>query len=235
MSHQRPQVWSLLNSTCVKNEFSIDSGVLVLNKRRVWSGLYLAKLMGDHPQFFYEYFISHGDKDTFRLAFRYMKIPYYIVGIPCSTGYVYNGTFCGVTLCKTDSLGLNVYFDHVHHPKHQRETFLKKNFTHTMVALADPNNQTFYFGYCGLYPLPCFQVGLKNESNSMSLNTYGKTSALIATQRPLIKLPSGESVLWNPNVETTLLLMKKSEETMPGFIDFYFETQKESIYKNHKL
>jgi hypothetical protein len=29
--------------------------------------------------------------------------------------------------------------------------------------------------------------------------------------------------------------MKKSKETMPGFIDFYFETQKEPIYKNAKL
>jgi hypothetical protein len=164
-----------------------------------------------------------------------MKIPYYIVGIPCSTGFLRGRSFCGVTLCKTDSLGLNVYFEHVHHPKHQRETFLQENFTHTMVALADPNNQTFYFGYCGLYPLPCFQVGLKNERRVDSINNYCKTSALKPSQRPLIKMPFGESVLWNPNVETKLLLMKKSEETMPGFIAFYFETQKEPIYKNHKL
>jgi hypothetical protein len=234
MSHQHPQIWSALNTTCL-NEFELDSGVLVLNKRRVWNGLYMAKLMGDHPEYFYEMFISHGDKDTFRLAFRYMKIPYYIVGIPCSTGFLRGRSFCGVTLCKTDSLGLNVYFDHVHHPKHQRETFLKENFTHTMVALADPNNQTFQFGYCWTYTLPCFQVGFRDTNTDVSLNEYCKTSALKATQRSLIKLPSGESVLWNPNVETTLLLMKKSEETMPGFIDFYFETQKEPIYKNHKL
>jgi hypothetical protein len=196
----------------------------------------MAKLMGDHSEFFYENFISHGDKDTFRLAFRYMKIPYYIVGIPCSTGYVYNSTFCGITLCKTDSLGLNIYFDHVHHPKHLRHLiFSKKNFTHTMVALADPNNQMFHFGYCGLYSLPCLQVGLKDEKRSGSRTSYCRTSALTATQRPLIKLPSGESVLWNPNVESKLVLMKKSEETMPGFIDFYFKTQKEPIYKNAKL
>jgi hypothetical protein len=234
MSHQHPQIWSALNTACV-NEFELDSGVLILDKRRVWNGLYMAKLMGDHPELFYEKFISDGDKDTFRLAFRYMKIPYYIVGIPCSTGFLRGRSFCGVTLCKTDSLGLNIYFDHVHHPKHQRETFLKKNFTHTMVALADPNNQTFHFGYCGLYTLPCFQVGLKDEKRSGSRTSYCKTSALTATQRPLIKLPSSESVLWNPNFETKLVLMKKSKETMPGFIDFYFETQKEPIYKNAKL
>jgi len=235
-SHQHPQLWSILNTTCVNNEFSLDSGVLLLDKKRVWNGLYMAKLMGDHQHIFYQYFISHGDKDTFRLSFRYMKIPYYIVGIPCSTGYLINRSFCGVTLCKTDSLGLNVYFEHIHHPKHLPElTFFKKNFTHTMIALADPNNQNFYFGYCALYPLPCFQVGFKDEQSFITTETYCKTSALPPIQKPFIQISSAQSVLWNPNLETKLLLIKKSSETMPGFIDFYFQTQNQSIFKNAKL
>lgn len=236
LSHQRSEVLSVFNTTCVKNEYSIDSGVLVFDKKRVWKGLYMAKLMGDYHQFFYDYFISHGDKDTFRLAFRYMKIPYYIVGIPCSTGYVINRTFCGVTLCKTDSLGLNVYFDHVHHPKHMHDqTFLKRNFTHTMIALADPNTERFHTGYCGLYPLPCFQVGIINQKVDISFGKYCETSGLIHTERPLIEISSGQTILWNPNIETNLTLMKKTNISMPGFIDFYFLTQNESIYKNYKL
>jgi len=236
ISHQHPQLWSLLNTTCVHKEFSLDSGVLLLNKKRVWSGIYMTKLMSDYHQIFYDRFISDGDKDTFRLSFRYMNIPYYLVGIPCSTGYIQHRSFCGVTLCKTDSLGLNVYFDHVHHPKHLHDlTFLKEKFTHTRIALADPNNQTFIYGYCHLYPLPCFQVGFQDKMSPVSINTYCRNSALIHTEKALVQISSGQSVLWNPNLETKLLLMKKVEQTMPGFIDFYFQTQNETIFRNAKL
>lgn len=97
--------------------------------------------MGDYHHTFYQHFISHGDKDTFRLAFTLMKIDYHIVAIPCSTGFIQHQTFCGVTLCKTDSLGLNIYFDHIHHPKHMHpHAFLKQNFTHTRCLLWNLNN-----------------------------------------------------------------------------------------------
>jgi hypothetical protein len=237
LSHQHPKLWSLLNTTCVRNEYSVDSGVLLFNKKRVWSGIYMSKLMSDHPKIFYDYFFSNGDKDVFRLAFRYMKIPYYIISTPCSTGYIQNHTFCGVTLCKTDSLGLNVYFEHVHHPKHLHHlTFLKENFTHTRLALADSNyGHSFITGYCGLYPLPCFQVGFHDQYNLMSMDDYCRNSALVHTETPLVQIPFSQSVLWNPSLEMKLLLMKKSKEIMPGFIDFYFQVQNESMFRNVRL
>ena len=235
MSHQHSKLWKILNTTCVQNEFSLDSGALVLNKKFVWNGIYMAKLMGDYHQIFYEYFISHGDKDTFRLAFRYMKINYYIVGIPCSTGFIRKTSFCGVTLCKTDSLGLNIYFDHIHHPKHMHDfTFLKENFTHTRVALTDHHKQSFITGYCGLHPLPCFQVGFQTIPY-IGVDEYCRRSALIYDDKPLVKISSSQTALWNPNVETKRISMKKSDETMPGYIDFYFKIQTEPIFKNHKL
>jgi hypothetical protein len=235
LGHQHPQLWSFLNSTCIENEFALDSGVLLFNKKRVWNGIYMTKLMSDYHRTFFNDFISTGDKDVFRLAFRYMKIPYYIVGIPCSTGYILNRTFCGVTLCKTDSLGLNVYFEHVHHPKHlYDQTFSKEKFTHTKIALADPNKQRFVYRYCDLYPLPCFQVGFDDET-SFSIEDFCSKSALMLTDRPLIQISFNQSVLWNPNVKTKLLVMKKSKQTMPGFIDFYFQVQNEPIFKDEKL
>ena len=235
-THQHSRLWSLLNTTCFNEEFSVDSGVLLFDKKRVWNALFLTKLMSDHHTIFYQHFLSNGDKDTFRLAFRYMKIPYYIVGIPCSNGYVINHTFCGVTLCKTDSLGLNIYFDHVHHPKHLNDlTFNKINFTHTQIALADPNTERFITGYCGLYPLPCFQVGIYNRTFPISHDTHCRTSAFIHSNRSLIQTSEGQTILWNPNVDTQLLLLKTSNQTMPGYIDFYFQTQNETIFRNTKL
>jgi hypothetical protein len=237
LSKQHPRVWSLFNATCLRHEFSLDSALLIFNKKRVWKGIHLAKLMGDHTEVFYETFISFGDKDTFRLAFRYLKIPYYIVGIPCSTGYITNKTFCGGTMCKTDSLGLNVYFDHINVAKNLRmNAHPKEHYTHTRIALADPNTETsFITGRYRLYLRPCLQVGFYNRSSSASFDDYCRKSALMHIEKPLVQLASGRSVLWNPNVETKLLLMKKSAIIMPGFIDFYFQVRHEAIFRKVKL
>ncbi|CAF1094449.1 unnamed protein product [Rotaria sp. Silwood1] len=109
-SRQHPIVWTIFNTSCAEHEYEFDSSVILVDKRRVWNGLYLAKLMNDHYQIFYKH-VTNGDKDTFRLAFRYMQIKYYLVMTPCSTG-LFNGThFCGLTLCKTDSLSQHIYIN----------------------------------------------------------------------------------------------------------------------------
>ncbi|CAF1364325.1 unnamed protein product [Rotaria sp. Silwood1] len=108
LSRQHPSVWNIFNTTCARDEFELDSAVILVDKTRVWKGLYMTKLMNDYHQLFYEH-ITDGDKDTFRLGFRYMHVKYYLVMIPCSTGS-FNGThFAGYTLCKTDSLAQHIY------------------------------------------------------------------------------------------------------------------------------
>ncbi|CAF5099847.1 unnamed protein product, partial [Rotaria sp. Silwood1] len=82
-SRQHPIVWTIFNTSCAEHEYEFDSSVILVDKRRVWNGLYLAKLMNDHYQIFYKH-VTNGDKDTFRLAFRYMQIKYYLVMTPCS-------------------------------------------------------------------------------------------------------------------------------------------------------
>jgi hypothetical protein len=81
----------------------MDSGALLVNKKRVWDALYITKLMNDQHELFYKlvkgkfskqmFYIgfsplqfSGGDKDTFRLAFRFLAVKYYMVGILCSVG-----------------------------------------------------------------------------------------------------------------------------------------------------
>jgi hypothetical protein len=53
-SRQHPAVWKLFNTTCDQHEYELDSAVILVDKRRVWNGLYMTKLMNDHYQIFYE-------------------------------------------------------------------------------------------------------------------------------------------------------------------------------------
>ena len=53
-SRQHPDVWKLFNTTCAEYEYEFDSAAILVNKQRVWNGLYMAKLMNDHHEQFYE-------------------------------------------------------------------------------------------------------------------------------------------------------------------------------------
>jgi alpha 1,2-mannosyltransferase len=54
ISGQLLTVWKLLNTTCNPNEFEVDSGALLINKKRVWNALYITKLMNDQYELFYK-------------------------------------------------------------------------------------------------------------------------------------------------------------------------------------
>jgi hypothetical protein len=58
-SRQHPAVWSLFNTSCAQNEYEFDSATILVDKRRVWNGLYMTKLMNDHSYIFYGVFINY--------------------------------------------------------------------------------------------------------------------------------------------------------------------------------
>jgi hypothetical protein len=58
-SRQHPTIWSLLNTNCAENEYEFDSATILVDKRRVWNGLYMTKLMNDHYKTFYEVFFNY--------------------------------------------------------------------------------------------------------------------------------------------------------------------------------
>ena len=58
-SRQHPVVWSLFNTSCAADEREFDSAVILVDKRRVWKGLYMAKLMNDHYRIFYEVTVNN--------------------------------------------------------------------------------------------------------------------------------------------------------------------------------
>ncbi|CAF3863785.1 unnamed protein product [Rotaria magnacalcarata] len=158
LSRQHPAVWNIFNTICGHDEFEFDSSVVLVDKARVWKGLYMTKLMNDHHQIFYGS-ISDGDKDTFRLGFRYMQVKYYLVVIPCSTGS-FNGThFAGYTLCKTDSLSQHIYVNHLHLFKYLTIPQNSETLRYTRIGIGDPNNHSFVFQHCSTSAGPyAFQI-----------------------------------------------------------------------------
>jgi alpha 1,2-mannosyltransferase len=55
LSGQPSVIWQLLNTTCGHNEVELDTGALLVDKRRVWDALYMTKLMNDRPEIFYKW------------------------------------------------------------------------------------------------------------------------------------------------------------------------------------
>ena len=58
-SRQHPAVWRLFNTSCAQNEYEFDSATILVDKRRVWYGLYMAKLINDNSYIFYRVFIKY--------------------------------------------------------------------------------------------------------------------------------------------------------------------------------
>jgi hypothetical protein len=57
-----------------QDEPEFESGQILVDKRRCWSALVLSLWYNEHSDFYYQH--VHGDKDTFRMAFRKLDVPY---------------------------------------------------------------------------------------------------------------------------------------------------------------
>ena len=64
----------------IPDEFEFESGQIVLDKERCWQALCLTWWINENSDFFYRHL--HGDKETFRLAFRKLKTAYALVSKP---------------------------------------------------------------------------------------------------------------------------------------------------------
>lgn len=53
ISRQHLAVWNIFNTSCVQDEYELDSAAILVSKQKVWNGLYFAKLMNDHSKIFY--------------------------------------------------------------------------------------------------------------------------------------------------------------------------------------
>lgn len=57
-----------------RDEPEFESGQIVVDKERCWEALSLALWYNEHSDFYYRHI--HGDKETFHLAFRKLRMPY---------------------------------------------------------------------------------------------------------------------------------------------------------------
>jgi ADP-heptose:LPS heptosyltransferase len=70
-------------------ELEFESGQVLVDKERCWAALYLTLWLNENSDFYYQYL--HGDKDTFRLAFRKLRQGYDLIPWPI---HPLPGTMC---------------------------------------------------------------------------------------------------------------------------------------------
>jgi hypothetical protein len=58
-SRQHPAVWTLFNTSCAQFEYELDSAAILVNKKQVWNGLYMTKLINDDHELFYKVFYNY--------------------------------------------------------------------------------------------------------------------------------------------------------------------------------
>jgi len=71
-----------------RDEPAFESGQILIDKHRCWKPLQLAMWYNEHSDFFYQH--VYGDKDTFRLAFRRLGMPW---AMPSSPSRFVDGVF----------------------------------------------------------------------------------------------------------------------------------------------
>jgi hypothetical protein len=104
-------IWKITETSYV-DEWEQESGQMLLDKKRAWKGL-LTALFFQFDSFYFE--IVHGDKDTFRFAFKVTNTPYYMNHFPSGiAGYVDpNGAdrrLAGHTMLQSDLEGNPLFF-----------------------------------------------------------------------------------------------------------------------------
>ncbi|CAF0846526.1 unnamed protein product [Adineta ricciae] len=217
ISRQHSSVWKLFNTSCGENEFELDSAAILVDKRRAWKGLFITKLMNDNYQHFYGG-ISDGDKDTFRFGFRYVNVKYYIVMIPCATGQFNGSHFCGLTLCKTDSLAQHIYINHIHIFKYEGVSYTSENLEYTRIGLGDPNNHSYFFMHCRLPggQTSCFHIIA--QPNPEVIPNFCYMGGISLKDIEDYKYQSNEALLFDRSRYNRIILTK-TNNVMPHFIE----------------
>jgi hypothetical protein len=81
-------IWSILNLS-YRDEPEVESGQIVIDKRRCWHALQLTMHLNEWSDFYYRHI--HGDKETFHLAWRKLEQDY---AMPSTGIHSLQGTMC---------------------------------------------------------------------------------------------------------------------------------------------
>jgi hypothetical protein len=96
-------IWKIMGIQC-ENEYEQESGQLVVDKSRydTWKALNLAAYMQTKHDLYFR--LVAGDKDTFRFAWRALKVPYHMVTTHVSAVGTIRGSFCGHTMAQSSPI-----------------------------------------------------------------------------------------------------------------------------------
>ncbi|KAJ3128718.1 hypothetical protein HK098_003710 [Nowakowskiella sp. JEL0407] len=102
-------VWSWMGISCV-DEWEQESGMLVIDKKKSWKALHLSWFMNRNDEIRYWRRFIHGDKDTFRFAWRATGTRFmYVQSWLSPGGFEQNTTsgskFCGNSMIQHDLRG----------------------------------------------------------------------------------------------------------------------------------
>ncbi|GAQ91128.1 hypothetical protein KFL_007310050 [Klebsormidium nitens] len=102
-------IWSILGVPAGGQE--LESGQILVNKRRAWGALNLAFFLAKDPPF---QKLVNGDKEAFRLAFRATGTPFATVATPVAAAGAEtdSGGFCGHTMVQHDPDGAPLFLHH---------------------------------------------------------------------------------------------------------------------------
>ena len=177
IARTRPEnpIWAITNTACRMDEYEMESGQLLVDKRRYWYHLQLAKFWSDRED--YGEFLL-GDKDTFRFAWRALRTefgapkrwltsvgvvqrPRDEIGFPEDVGLLPEGNVSASAMSRsreprTETQGGGVYCGHSfaqHHPDDEdgRIMFLHGGLVKTLHPLQIGHARTFGTGLFAAY------------------------------------------------------------------------------------
>lgn len=210
-THSRNQVYDVLKVPCL-DEFEFESGQMVLDKTRVWPALSLAWYMNNQSAVYYQ--LLHGDKDTFRFAFKALGLPYHFIREYLATGgFTFQrhkqDLFCGHSMLQHDP-NQQVVFVHANLIKYfvyeQKGFDRKRPWTVVQKFSHSPNTTNAHIKWVDLGPnVACV---------SYSVDVYN----------PLKLLLGGRQPKGSPAVEVIPF-----EEYVPAFYSLFYQADGPSV------
>ncbi|KAJ1565544.1 hypothetical protein HK096_002192, partial [Nowakowskiella sp. JEL0078] len=160
-THYKNPIWTVLSLDC-RDEWEVEAGQLVIDKKSNWRPMHLAHFMQSHYETYFR--LLNGDKDTFRFGFLALNETFYMVPhFLASAGLYIDDKMCGNTMVQTHPVDGTPLFAHMNLVKdlesdgmveaHPRE-FIFKRYQHPLPW--DPNMQPhFYSTHVGAKDVPC--------------------------------------------------------------------------------
>ncbi|KAJ3128278.1 hypothetical protein HK098_004853 [Nowakowskiella sp. JEL0407] len=157
-------IWNVMGVPC-RDEWEVEAGQLVIDKKRNWKAMNLAHYMQSHYEIYFK--LLNGDKDTFRFGFLALNQTFFMVPhFLGSAGLYLEDRMCGNTMLQMHPIDGSPLFAHMNLVKDlesdgmveaRPREFVFKRYTHPNPW--DPNLQPeFYATHVGSKDVPCVDL-----------------------------------------------------------------------------